>query len=182
MGWCGWREEWEMFEEVRRRGRGREDRPSPTLPSIKKNNNRIKNSPATRFSPSLSGGSIKSARPAAACCAGAEKKVEKEERPEEDASKEFAMRLAAAADEKEEEKVDDADASLSKVVVDEARKLERSAWPVSWARRRSIRREGRERGAEFWKEREREKESKSEERLARSSLHRLCCSSDTPSP
>lgn len=112
----------------------------PSIEKTKKND--FKNSPATRFSPSLSGGSIKSARPAAACCAGAETKVEKEERPDEDASKEPAMRLASDddGDDDEEEKVDEA-ASLSKVVdVAPSRRLERSAWPVSRARRRSIRR------------------------------------------
>ena len=97
----------------------------------------------------MSKGSIKSARPAAACCAGAETKVEKEEeRPEEDASEEFAMRLAADASHDEEEKADGAP-SLSKIVDDEApsRRLERSAWPVSRARRRSIRREERGRAS-----------------------------------
>ena len=119
-----------------RRGRGREKTTVDAAVDRENENHRFKNSPAPRFSPSLSGGSIKSARPAAACCAGAETKVEKEERPDEDASKERAMRLASDDDGDEEEQVA---ASLSKV------RLERSAWPVSRARRRSIRRAKSER-------------------------------------
>ena len=148
-------EEKRVRQEERPRSRDRRRHAAAVDQEVRKWPNR--NSPATRFSPSLSGGSIKSASPAAACCAGAETKVEKGERPEEDASKEFAMRLAAADanddEEEEEEKVDAV--SLSKVG-DEApsRKLKRSAWPVLRARRRSIRREERKWGSVEKRERE----------------------------
>lgn len=76
------------------------------------------------------------------------------ERPENDASEERAMRLAADAS----NDGDDVEVASSKLVDEEEKepsrsRLERSAWPVAEARRRSIRRWSGRRGT---KARERE--------------------------